>query len=72
MEQTIGEYFQEVNSIPSTTPADRVMAELLKRNPDLAYDEARDMIEDLAPGKTYTVAETVAIVARVLRPESEE
>jgi hypothetical protein len=72
MEQTIGEYFKEVNLVPGVTPTDRVMAELLKTHPQIVYDEALDLVSDLNPGVTYTVKEVAEIVAKVLRPESEE
>ena len=71
MEQTIAQYFAEVNFVPNKTPIDRVMCELLQTNPNLPYEEALDMASDLRPGTIFTVKEIAETIAKILRPEAE-
>jgi hypothetical protein len=72
MGQTILQHFEEINSIPGVTAIDRVLASLLKINPNLPYKESLDIANDLQPGALWSTTEVAETIARILRPEVED
>ena len=72
MLETIFQHFESTNSRPGVGGVDRVLASLLKTNPNLVYEEALEVARDLQPGALWTTEEVAKTIAKILRPEVAE
>jgi hypothetical protein len=69
--ETIEQYFQRQDTPVEDSPTGRAMRELLKLKPNLPYEEARELVNDIGPS-LYSPKGCAVLAARILKPETIE